>query len=198
MTDYKKNELIERVEVEINEHFNKAEAENIIQLARLYFQDSLTEDLANESIENLYGTIVCLWDFLQQRPNNQPKVRVYNPNYEEHSWQSTHTVIEVLTSDMPFLVSSFNMALVRLGHTIHMTSHPAVPVDRNEKGELIRINMASDAQEALMRFEIDRLSDVNLLENIKKELLNSLKDVKKTVADCPTNEDQAEKNNGRI
>ena len=186
MTDYKKNELIERVEVEINEHFNKAEAENIIQLARLYFQDSLTEDLANESIENLYGTIVCLWDFLQQRPNNQPKVRVYNPNYEEHSWQSTHTVIEVLTSDMPFLVSSFNMALVRLGHTIHMTSHPAVPVDRNEKGELIRINMASDAQEALMRFEIDRLSDVNLLENIKKELLNSLKDVKKTVADWPT------------
>ncbi|MFT6655305.1 MAG: glutamate dehydrogenase, partial [Marinomonas primoryensis] len=109
MTDYKKNELIERVEVEINGNFNAAEANDLIQLAHLYFQDSLTEDLVSESIENLYGTIICLWDFLQQRPTNQPKIRVYNPNYEEHSWQSTHTVIEILTDDMPFLVSSFSM-----------------------------------------------------------------------------------------
>lgn len=186
MTDYKKNELIERVEVEINENFSTAEANNLIQLAHLYFQDSLTEDLVNESIENLYGTIICLWDFLQQRPVNQPKVRVYNPNYEEHSWQSTHTVIEILTDDMPFLVSSFNMALVRLGHTIHLTAHPVVPVDRNKKGELQGINSSSKSHEALMRFEIDRLSDINLLDEIKEELLNSLVDVKKTVADWPT------------
>ncbi|MFQ3186407.1 MAG: glutamate dehydrogenase [Marinomonas primoryensis] len=185
MTDYKKNELIERVEVEINGNFNAAEANDLIQLAHLYFQDSLTEDLVSESIENLYGTIICLWDFLQQRPTNQPKIRVYNPNYEEHSWQSTHTVIEILTDDMPFLVSSFSMALVRLGHTIHMTAHPVVPAQRNKKGELQSINPASKSQEALMRFEIDRLSDINLLDNIKEELLKSLVDVNKTVADWP-------------
>ncbi|MBR7889458.1 NAD-glutamate dehydrogenase [Marinomonas sp. A79] len=185
MTDHKKNELIERVAVEINENFNADEASNIIQLAHLYFQDSLTEDLVNESIENLYGTIICLWDFIQQRPANQAKVRVYNPNYEEHSWQSTHTVIEILTDDMPFLVSSFNMALVRLGYTIHLTSHPVVPVERNKKGELQGINPASSAHEAMMRFEIDRLSDINLLEQIKEELLNSLVDIKKTVSDWP-------------
>ncbi|TYL48586.1 NAD-glutamate dehydrogenase [Marinomonas sp. IMCC 4694] len=186
MTDYKKNELIERIEVEINDHFTANEANNVIQLAHLYFQDSLTEDLVNESIENLYGTIVCLWDFLQQRQANQPKIRVYNPNYEEHSWQSTHTVIEILTDDMPFLVSSFNMALVRLGHTIHLTAHPVVTVNRNKKGELQNIDAASKSHEALMRFEIDRLSDLNLLEKIKEQLLTSLADVKKTVEDWPT------------
>lgn len=185
MTDYKKNELIERVEVEINDNFSAAEAKNLVQLTHLYFQDSLTEDLASESIENLYGTIVCLWDFLQQRTLNQPKIRVYNPNYEEHSWQSTHTVIEILTEDMPFLVSSFNMALVRLGHTIHMTAHPVVPVERDKKGQLQSINPAAKSQEALMRFEIDRLSDINLLDEIKEELLKSLIDVNKTVADWP-------------
>ncbi|MCB5160945.1 NAD-glutamate dehydrogenase [Marinomonas algarum] len=189
MTDHKKNELIERVAVEIHENFHADEANNLVQLAKLYFQDSLTEDLINESIENLYGTIVCLWDFLQQRPTDQAKIRVYNPNYEEHSWQSTHTVIEILTDDVPFLVSSFNMALVRLGYTIHMTSHPVIPVDRNANGELKGINTASKSHEALMRFEIDRLSDLTLLENIKEELLVSLVDIKKTVADWPAMKD---------
>ncbi|AEF55763.1 NAD-glutamate dehydrogenase [Marinomonas posidonica] len=185
MTDHKKNELIERVELEINDHFGSADANDLIQLTRLYFQDSLTEDLANESIENLYGTIVCLWDFLKQKTPQKPKVRVYNPNYEEHSWQSTHTVIEILAEDMPFLVSSFNMALVRLGHTIHLTAHPAIPVERNKKGELQSINPTSKHFEALIRFEIDRLSDANLLDQIKDEIIKSLADVSKTVTDWP-------------
>jgi glutamate dehydrogenase len=183
MIDHKKNELIERVEVEINDNFSTAEASNIIQLAHLYFRDSLTEDLAAESIENLYGTIICLWDFLQQRTINQPKIRVYNPNYEEHSWQSTHTVIEVLTQDMPFLVSSFSMTLVRLGYTIHMTVHPLVPVQRNKKGELQKIDPTSETHDSLMRFEIGRLSDMTILEQIKEELLKTFNDITKAVND---------------
>ena len=185
MTNQKKNELIERIEVEIQDNFNAPEAQNIIQLAHLYFQDSLAEDLINESIENLYGTIVCLWDFMQQRPNNEPKIRVYNPNYEEHSWQSTHTVIEILTDDMPFLVSSFNMALVRLGHTIHFTAHPLLNVTRDKKGDLTSIDKESPVQESLMRFEIDHLSDVNQMDTIKLELSRSLADIVTTVADWP-------------
>ncbi|MGO3344868.1 MAG: NAD-glutamate dehydrogenase [Marinomonas sp.] len=188
MTDNKKHELIERIEAEIRDNFSASEAKNLVHLTHLYFQDALTEDMANESIENLYGTIVCLWDFLQQRSGAQPKVRVYNPNYEEHSWHSTHTVIEILTQDMPFLVSSFNMALVRLGHTIHLTAHPVVPLTRNKKGDLQSISPDGpvESHEALMRFEIDRLSDINLLDNIKEELLISLSDVKKAVGDWPT------------
>lgn len=190
MSNNKKSELINRIETEIQDHFSQNEAKNLIQLAHLYFQDSLAEDMVNESIENLYGTIICLWDFLQQKTPNQPKIRVYNPNYEEHSWQSTHTVIEILTEDMPFLVSSFNMALVRLGHTIHLTAHPVVPTARNKKGELQNITSEKGQNEALMRFEIDRQSDTNILDRIKEELLNNLQDVKKTVEDWPKMQDQ--------
>ena len=34
------------------------------------------------------------------------KVRVYNPEFEQHGWQSTHTAVEIVTDDMPFLVDS--------------------------------------------------------------------------------------------
>lgn len=185
MIDNKKSEIIDRIEAEIRDNFSASEAQHISNLTHLYFQDALKEDMINEPIENLYGTIICLWDFLQQRTGSQPKVRVYNPNFEEHSWQSTHTVIEILTDDMPFLVSSFNMALVRLGHTIHLTAHPVISVKRNKKGELENVadKLSNASTEALMRFEIDRLSDINLLDEIKDELLASLADVKKTVAD---------------
>ncbi|MEL0615182.1 hypothetical protein, partial [Marinomonas arenicola] len=39
---------------------------------------------------------------------------------------------------------------------------------------------------ALMRFDIDRLSDINLLDRINEELLSSLVDVKSAVKDWPT------------
>lgn len=184
MTDLKKTELIERIELEIKDNFS-TEANDIIQLAQLYFQDSLTEDLISEPIENLYGKIVCLWDFIQQRTIDHAKVRVYNPNFEEHSWQSTHTIIEILTQDMPFLVSSLNMALMRLEHTIHMTVHPIITVNRDKKGELQGLSQDFTVQESLMRFEIDHISDVNVLDNIKEALLTSLEDVKKAVSDWP-------------
>ncbi|MFT2112042.1 NAD-glutamate dehydrogenase [Marinomonas sp. 2405UD68-3] len=180
----KKIELIERIEVELKDNFPPTNTESLVQLTRLYFQDSLTEDMVNEPIENLYGTILCLWDFIQSRETNAPKIRVYNPNYEEHSWQSTHTVIEILTEDMPFLVSSFNMALVRLGLTIHLTSHPALHVKRDESGDLQSLSNEGGS-EALIRFEIDRISDMSIFDQIKAELIKTLADVKQTVEDWP-------------
>ena len=34
------------------------------------------------------------------------KVRVYNPQFDIDGWQSTHTAVEVVTDDMPFLTDS--------------------------------------------------------------------------------------------
>lgn len=188
MTNTKKSELITRIEAEIKENVGNQSADAIIQLAHIYFQDLLIEDMEHENIDNLYGTVICLWDFIQQRNANTPKVRVYNPNFEEHSWQSTHTVVEVLTDDMPFIVSSFNMALVRLGHTIHFTAHPIIATDRSKHGELeaIKDRHQKGHQEALIRFEIDRISDLAKMEEIKEGLLDTLSDVKQSVEDWPT------------
>ena len=42
-------------------------------------------------------------------------MRVYNPQFEEHGWQSTHTAVEIVTDDMPFLIDSVSMELNRAG-----------------------------------------------------------------------------------
>ena len=43
-------------------------------------------------------------------------MRVYNPDFEQHGWQSPHTVVEIVTDDMPFLVDSVTMELSRQGY----------------------------------------------------------------------------------
>ena len=61
-----------------------------------------------------------------------PKVRVYNPRFEEHGWQSTHTAVEIVTDDMPFLIDSVSMELNRRGFGVHLIIHPVLGVRRDD------------------------------------------------------------------
>ena len=48
----------------------------------------------------------------QTRPQGTARVRVFTPTVAEHGWSAGgHTVVEVVTDDMPFLVDSVTMAL---------------------------------------------------------------------------------------
>ena len=67
-------------------------------------------------------------------PPGTPKVRVYNPRFEEHGWQSTHTAVEIVTDDMPFLIDSVSMELNRRGCGVHLIIHPVLRVRRDADG----------------------------------------------------------------
>ena len=116
-------------------------------------------------------------------------LRVYNPQVEQHGWQSTHTVVEVITDDMPFLVDSISMALNRLGLLIHITIHPVIPVKRGPDGRLEAVleTGAADGGEArfesFMHYEVDRQSDPERIEAIRADLERVLADVRAAVED---------------
>jgi ABC-type polar amino acid transport system ATPase subunit len=54
-------------------------------------------------------------EFRAQARSGHARVRVFNPSIEEHGWQSTHTIIEIVNDDMPFLVDSVAMEINRHG-----------------------------------------------------------------------------------
>ncbi|MDF5979227.1 NAD-glutamate dehydrogenase [Pseudomonas aeruginosa] len=68
---------------------------------------------------------------LRPRP---ARSRVYNPDYEKHGWQSTHTAVEVLHPDLPFLVDSVRMELNRRGYSIHTLQTNVLSVRRCGQG----------------------------------------------------------------
>ena len=69
------------------------------------------------------------------------RVRVYNPTFEQHGWQSPHTAIEIVSDDMPFLVDSVSIELNRRETGIHVLVHPVV------------------GAESYMHIEVDRQAD---------------------------------------
>src|SRR5215831_20120688 len=74
-----------------------------------YYGQVDPEDLADRQPGDLYGAALSHWNFARKREAGHARVRVFNPTIEEHGWQSTHTVIEIVNDDMPFLVDSVTM-----------------------------------------------------------------------------------------
>jgi len=159
-----------------------------IRFAEQYYARVAPDDLLSFSIEDLYGSLLSHWHFARQRKSHKPLVRVYNPSFEEHGWQSTHTVIEVVVDDIPFLVDSLSMSLIQLGIGIHFTLHPVITVRRDSTGNLTDVlsddNKDKDViKEAFLRFEVDRNTNPQTFTILGKKILRILADVQLVVND---------------
>ena len=130
------------------------------------------------------------WNFLARRSSDSTKVQIYNPRIEQHGWQSTHTVIEVVTDDMPFLIDSLGMAMGRLGWTVHLVIHPVIGVCRDDGGRLSRLLEPGDdggpegaRTEAVIHVEVDRQPESEILESAVEVCTDVIADVRSAVAD---------------
>ena len=104
------------------------------------------------------------------RPQGTANVRVFTPTVAEHGWSAGgHTVVEVVTDDMPFLVDSVTMELNEQGRDVHMVVHPQILVRRDVTGQLLEVldderspstpTSTTSSRESWMHVEIDRESD---------------------------------------
>ncbi len=165
------------------------EKELIIKFIRRYFNNVAFEDLAEHDVSDLYGAVITQWQMMLKHKPGCFKVNVYNPKFEDVGWESSHTIVEVLSSDMPFLVDSLRMAINRYKCNVHLIIHMGgVKVTRDSKGNLIDL-LPYDAigknvyQEAPIYFEIDRQDDEKILESIRKDLFSVLQDIKRAYDD---------------
>ena len=107
--------LTEAVCSRVREQLAGADAELAEAFARQFYRWVAPEDVAERDPLDLYGLALGHFNFARERPPGTTKVRVYNPRFEEHGWQSTHTAVEIVTDDMPFLIDSVSMELNRRG-----------------------------------------------------------------------------------
>ncbi len=193
-----KTEVIDAVVVQLHERMASKDAANLEGFVRQYYNDVAPEDLADFNAETLYGEALSLWRFAQKRKPGEPKIRVYNPRHEDHGWQSTHTVIEIINDNMPFLVDSMSAGLNRqqLGAgsalTVHLLIHPILRVRRNKAGNLVSVVDADAAPvkdeiaESILHVEVNQQSSAKILETILESLERVLADVRAAVEDWPS------------
>src|SRR5262249_33180367 len=140
-----------------------------------------------------YGAALAHLNFMGEFKSGTSKLRVYNPQTQTDGWESTHTVIEIVNDDMPFLVDSVTMEVNHQGLTLHLIIHPVMKTKRDEQGRLTEILSReageSGASEAVMHLEIDRQTDPKKLAELETGIRCILGDVRKAVEDYPKMKD---------
>ncbi|SMC23856.1 glutamate dehydrogenase [Andreprevotia lacus DSM 23236] len=154
------------------------------QLFSQYYANLPEEDYAERETADWAGAALAHWRFAGRRAKGDFLLRVYNPTLPEHGWQTSHTVVELVLADMPFLVDTVAMALGRLGHNIHLVVHPVLQAVRDADGQLQQLD-EHGAAESWMHFEIDRATSAATLKAIHDEISRALSDLHSVVADWP-------------
>ncbi len=185
-------EKIEAVVACVRARLEEPEASLVAEFVRRYYHNVPPFDLEEREVEDLYGAALTHYRLGRRRRPGEELVQAFNPRLERHGWQSTHTVVDIVTDDRPFLVDSVSMEIVRRGLGIHLVVHPVLPVVRDgnhviraleggeggeeEDGEGVRA-------ESWMHFEIDRHSDPAFLRALEEGIVRVLGDVRRAVDD---------------
>jgi glutamate dehydrogenase len=169
-------------------------------LLRYFYRHVAVEDITERGEVDLYGAAMSQYKLAAYRPQGTANVRVFTPTVSEHGWSAGgHTVVEVVTDDMPFLVDSVTMELNEQNREVHMVVHPQVLVRRDVTGKLLEVftddeavdrtdsvvNAHDVSRESWMHIEIGRESSPSQREQIERSLSKVLLDVREAVEDWP-------------
>ncbi|NEA47630.1 NAD-glutamate dehydrogenase [Streptomyces sp. SID10815] len=166
--------------------------DSVLSFLQRYYLHTAPEDLGDRDPVDVFGAAISHYRLAAARPQGTANVRVHTPTVEENGWTCSHSVVEVVTDDMPFLVDSVTNELTRQGRGIHVVIHPQFVVRRDLNGKLLEVLPAAlpgeqlphDAHvESWIHVEIDRETDRADLKQITADLLRVLSDVREAVED---------------
>ncbi|MFI1052467.1 NAD-glutamate dehydrogenase [Streptomyces griseoruber] len=171
----------------------------LLAFLQRYYLHTAPEDLKDRDPVDVFGAALSHYRLAENRPQGTANVRVHTPTVEENGWTCSHSVVEVVTDDMPFLVDSVTNELTRQGRGIHLVVHPQVVVRRDVTGKLIEVLPAAPAAglphdahiESWIHVEMDRETDRADLKQVTADLLRVLSDVREAVEDWEKMRDSA-------
>jgi glutamate dehydrogenase len=133
-------------------------------------------------------------ELAEQRVPGELKLRISEPGAADD-----HTVIEIVTDDMPFLVDSVTALLTAHHLDLHLLVHPLIVVRREPLGKLAEVAAEVEADDAIegdiveswMHIEVDPVRDAVARDQLRRELQRVLTDVREAVEDWPKMRRQA-------
>ncbi len=159
---------------------------------RAYFAHIDAQDLQGRSARDLARLAQSHLQFARKRSPG-PLVRVFNPTRAEQGYESSHTVVELVCDDMPFLVDSVGLVLAQRGLALHFLVHPIFDVTRRA-GRIVQIHERNASisgkrgrgrAESFQHFEVDRIADAAQMRALREQIEDSLRDVRIVCADWP-------------
>ncbi|HET7844154.1 MAG TPA: NAD-glutamate dehydrogenase domain-containing protein, partial [Xanthomonadales bacterium] len=187
---------LDAIVAQLGSQLSPARSADAQRLARLYFRRMPHEEIDARTTASWTALLTGLLDFMRVRTTDTASVRVFNPSVDEQGWDSSHTIVEIVTDDSPFLVDSVSMAIAASGGLVHSVVHPVLAVERDQGGHVLALadDLAAPGRgkpESIMHFEIDRRAEPSELETLRKAVETALADVKAAVRDWKAMRDKA-------
>ena len=158
----------------------------ITDLLEQYFAKADVASLDEASPEELHGAALQHYRLGAARAAKQTEVVIYTPDFDRHGWHSPHTVVDIVTDNMPYLVDSITMAVNKRNLTIHRLMHPLIGIERDASGALKRsvvLGSEGTTTESWIHLEIDRISDEKQVEDFRAEIVAIFDDVRAAYED---------------
>ena len=155
-------------------------------LIRHYFQRTAPHELDGKDPIDLYAAVVRHFQLADKRSPLETLIRVYNPDSDEDGWSSSHTVIDVVSRDMPFIVDSVLALIEGRGLQVHVLAHPMYRITRDDEGRLETVGLPDESHhptESMLHIEVDRLSRPDALTGLHDQLAEIMADVGAAVDD---------------
>ncbi len=136
-----------------------------------YFLQSYYRPLHNEIADDisdvdLAGMGLHHFTLLKAYDGSKPQLAILNPIAEEQHFHSSHTVVQIVAYDRPFLVDSLLMSLEDQGIDVHRIYNTIVSIKRDEEGHITQIDSAPESgtsHMSLIHFEIAYQDDDELV-----------------------------------
>ena len=142
------------------------------------------EELARRGVDGWAAMCADLFRWVRSRPAGHASVRAFNPDPSHNGWRCPHSVIEVITDDVPFLVDSLEMVIRGEGLRLHRLIHPVMDIGRGAGGTMTAVAACGDggSAESVMHAEIDCV-DAATLGKLQALTEVALADVQAAVRD---------------
>lgn len=184
-----KTQFLQSIKNAIKEKLPEADAKDLIHFTDEFFLSSFVDEFEGRRVSDVLGLLVSARKFIHQFDGKHSKVVVFDPNLEEHGWQSSHTTLLVMQKNMPFIVDSMRMTLAAREVKTHTIQYASFQVERDAKGKFISFitkkHKAHDASsgEGLVLVEVDRHNDEAAKKSLVEAITAVLSDVEMTVTD---------------
>ncbi len=182
------SDLIDAVCRGVRERLHDGQAEAAEAFVRQYYHWVPAADLAGRTVDDLLGAALAHWGYAATRGEGEAKVRVLNPELGRDGFRSPHTVVQIVSDDMPFIVDSVTMELAHQGHAIELTIHPVIQVRRDASGHLVEV-LPADAREpeaipeSVLMAEVRRENDPERVQELRTSMVRVLGEVRAAVED---------------
>ncbi|PNK59566.1 NAD-glutamate dehydrogenase [Psychrobacter sp. FDAARGOS_221] len=171
---------------------NQQDKPLVQQFITTYYRNLDVRVADKQSDADLAGMALHHFVLLKSYQDNQPVLRLLNPTVEEQHFHSSHSVLQLVAYNRPFLVDTLTMCIEGEGLEVRRIHNTIIDVARDDDGKVIQINEVQDSDSryfSLVHCEIER-TDTETLEALSAVIKAKIATLDTVVGDWQAMQDR--------